>query len=84
MQRLVTDTTVGRLLWQLITHQVAIYSPHTAFDSAAHGINQRLAEGLGLVDIVPLVPVADAPEGTGSGRLGRVPQPATLATWPTD
>lgn len=78
LQRLVTDTTVGRLLWQLITHQIAIYSPHTAFDSAAHGINQRLAHGLGLLDIVPLRPVAGAPEGTGSGRMGRVPQPATL------
>jgi dinuclear metal center YbgI/SA1388 family protein len=78
LRRLVTDTTAGRLLWQLITHQVAIYSPHTAFDSALRGINQRLSEGLGLVDIVPLLPVADAPEGTGSGRMGRVPQPAAL------
>ena len=78
LQRVVTDTTVGRLLWQLITHQIAIYSPHTAFDSAVQGINQRLAEGMGLVDIVPLLPVAGAPEGTGSGRLGGVPQPATL------
>ena len=61
LQRLVTDTTAGRLLWQLMTHHVAIYSPHTAFDSALQGINQRLSEGMGLVDIIPLLPVAGAP-----------------------
>jgi dinuclear metal center YbgI/SA1388 family protein len=78
LQRLVTDTTAGRLLWQLMTHRVAIYSPHTAFDSTCDGINQRLAEGLALVDIVPLVPVVGAPPGAGSGRIGRVHRPATL------
>ncbi len=79
VRRVVTDTTAGRLLWQLITHSVAIYSPHTAFDSARQGINQRLAEGLGLVDIVPLQAVADAPEGTGGGRVGKLPRSGTLA-----
>ena len=48
IKRLVTTTTPGRLLWELLTHRVAIYSPHTAFDSTAAGINQRLSEGLGL------------------------------------
>ena len=43
LKRLVTTTTPGRLLWELITHRVAIYSPHTAFDSTIAGINQRLA-----------------------------------------
>jgi dinuclear metal center YbgI/SA1388 family protein len=78
IQRLVTETTPGRLLWQLITHHVAIYSPHTAFDSACRGINQCLAEGLALVDIVPLVTVVGAPPGAGAGRVGRVPRPVTL------
>ncbi|MBM4088764.1 MAG: Nif3-like dinuclear metal center hexameric protein [Planctomycetes bacterium] len=70
LKRLVTDTTPGRLLWQLATHRTAIYSPHTAFDSALWGINQRLAEGLDLREIVPLEAVAGAPEGTGAGRMG--------------
>jgi GTP cyclohydrolase I len=78
LRRLVTDTTPGRLLWELLTHRVAIYSPHTAFDSARQGINQRLAEGLGLTDIVPLQAVAGAPEGTGGGRVGRLPEPVAL------
>ncbi len=36
-KRITTDTTSGRLLLDLIAAQVAVYSPHTAFDSAAAG-----------------------------------------------
>lgn len=78
LQRVVTDTTPGRLLWQLLSHGVAIYSPHTAWDSTAGGINQQLAEGLGLCDILPLVPAAGAPDSTGSGRCGRLREPLPL------
>ncbi len=74
-KRLTDDTTVGRLLLQLITAQVAIYSPHTAFDSAREGVNERLAAGLGLRGIGPLVP---HPDGQGTGRWGRVADGITL------
>lgn len=69
MKRLTTDTSTGRMLLDLIAARIAIYSPHTAFDSAQEGINQRLAEGLGLREIEPLVPHDD---GLGSGRYGRL------------
>lgn len=72
LQKLVTETTPGRLLWELLTHRIAIYSPHTSFDSAQYGINQSLAEGLGLIDTQPLIVPTDAPPGTGTGRMGRV------------
>jgi len=78
LRRIVTDATAGRLLWELITHRVAIYSPHTSFDSAARGINQRLAEGMGLLEIRPLVSPVEAPPETGGGRQGRLPAPMTL------
>jgi len=74
LNRLTTDEPTGRLLLDLIRACVGIYSPHTAFDSAAQGINQQLAEGLGLVDIQPLVPAVDL----GAGRCGRLVQPQTL------
>jgi dinuclear metal center YbgI/SA1388 family protein len=76
VKRLTRDSTVGSMLLDLIAAGVAIYSPHTGFDSAAEGINQRLAEGLELIDIAPLV---DHPEGEGTGRFGRRTSPVSLA-----
>jgi dinuclear metal center YbgI/SA1388 family protein len=77
-RRITSDTSEGRMLLKLIGAGVAVYSPHTAFDSAALGINQRLAEGLGLANIQPLV--ADQADATlGTGRVGNVRGAATLA-----
>lgn len=78
LKRLVTDTTPGRLLWKLASHGIAVYSPHTAFDSAGQGINQQLAEGLGLTEIAPLVTTDALPEGTGTGRVGRLQTASSL------
>jgi dinuclear metal center YbgI/SA1388 family protein len=78
LNRLTSDTPEGRMLLDLIGAGISIFSPHTAFDSAAAGINQRLAEGLELVDIEPLVPVESAPAGAGGGRHGRLAAPLTL------
>jgi putative NIF3 family GTP cyclohydrolase 1 type 2 len=64
------------LLLQLIEAGIAVYSPHTAFDSAAAGINQRLAAGLGLLDIDVLVPAAQPP--LGAGRCGNLPAVLSL------
>lgn len=78
LKRIVATTTPGRLLWKLISNRVAIYSPHTAFDSARGGINQQLAEGLELNDIVPLVPLEGEPDGVGSGRMGELAKSTSL------
>ena len=78
LKRLTTDNTPGRLLLQLIRAGVAVFSPHTAFDSAAAGINQQLAESLGLTDIAPLVAKTDEVPPLGAGRFGNLPEPATL------
>lgn len=75
VRRLTADTPTGRVLLDLIAARTAVYSPHTAFDSAAQGINQRLAEGLGLQAVEPLVPGED---GLGSGRWGRLSPAGTL------
>lgn len=69
VKRLTADEPSGRMLLDLIRAGIAIHSPHTAFDSAAAGINQQLAEGLGLSEIKPL-------EGE-AGRFGQLP-PLTL------
>jgi dinuclear metal center YbgI/SA1388 family protein len=74
-KRLTADTTVGRMLLDLIAAHVAVFSAHTAFDSAGEGINQRLAAGLQLRGIAPLVPHA---EGQGAGRYGWLANPLSL------
>jgi dinuclear metal center YbgI/SA1388 family protein len=87
LARLTTESSVGRLLWELIGARVAVYSAHTAFDSAGEGINERLACGLQLTDIEPLIAadtiskitdseLADGTRRVGAGRCG-TPQVAT-------
>lgn len=81
LKRLTTATTPGKLLLDLVRAGIAVHSPHTAFDSAAEGINQQLAAGLGLVDVRPLLPRKSPEEGSddlGSGRWGRLPEPVSL------
>jgi dinuclear metal center YbgI/SA1388 family protein len=81
LAQVTTDATTGRLLWELIGSRVAVYSAHTAFDSARAGINQQLAEMLGLAHVASLVP--RPPSGShselGSGRCGVLNPPVTLA-----
>jgi dinuclear metal center YbgI/SA1388 family protein len=71
LKRLTADEPTGRILLDLIRAGIAIHSPHTAFDSAAAGINQQLAEGLGLTDIQPLEPAGEPLAGLGAGRFGK-------------
>ena len=84
LKRVTIETLPGRLLLRLIAAGIAVQSPHTAFDSAALGINQRLAEGLGLVEIRPLVPRPDDPELLGAGRWGRLNSTAPLTAIASD
>ncbi len=75
LRRLTCEVPSGRILLDLIESRVAVYSAHTAYDSAANGINQRLARGLDLRGIFPL---AIRPEGFGAGRIGWFETPAPL------
>lgn len=75
--RITSETTEGRLLLELIGAKIAVYSPHTAFDSAEKGINRRLADGLKLTGVRPLVPGIE--EGQGAGRYGKLKARAPLA-----
>ncbi|HBJ34313.1 MAG TPA: Nif3-like dinuclear metal center hexameric protein [Planctomycetaceae bacterium] len=90
LAKITTDSTVGAMLLSLIAAEIAVYSAHTAFDSAASGINQAWASGLGAATSGPLVPAdraggqtdtdsATAIEvGVGSGRWAMLPGPLTL------
>ena len=83
LKTITNETTVGRMLLQLIAAGMGVYSPHTAFDSTRAGINQHLAIGLGLQEIRPLVPLVAKPDAAakpeiGTGRVGWVGGPLTL------
>lgn len=79
LSKITTLTQTGQMLWQLAGAQVSVYCPHTAWDSAALGINALLAEKLSLTDVQPLQP-SPLPElvGLGAGRWGRLQQPTDL------
>lgn len=72
LKRITADSATGAMLLELVENRCAIYSPHTSFDSATDGINQRLAEGLGIVAPQPLQPFEEDPDGLGAGRYGRL------------
>jgi dinuclear metal center YbgI/SA1388 family protein len=58
-KKLSSLTPDGRLLLPLLRAGVAVYSPHTAFDNCAGGINDGLCQRLGLTNVTALRP-ADA------------------------
>jgi dinuclear metal center YbgI/SA1388 family protein len=69
IRRLTTDDVTGQLLLRLIRANIAIISPHTAFDSAETGINQMLADRFELQNARPLVPACQPHEGLGAARI---------------
>lgn len=79
LKKITADTAAGAMLLDLIGNRIAVYSPHTAFDSAAEGINRRLAELLELQEVRPLVPAEDEPDDLGSGRQGTLSTETALS-----
>jgi dinuclear metal center YbgI/SA1388 family protein len=77
VRRITADEVQGKMLLDLIAAGIAVYSPHTAFDSARSGINQQIAEGLGLSEVAPLVADSVDPK-LGTGRFGIPETAATL------
>lgn len=54
VKRLTMDTPEGRVLLPLLKAGIAVHSPHTAFDNCPGGINDHLANLLGLEAVCPL------------------------------
>jgi dinuclear metal center YbgI/SA1388 family protein len=53
-KQLTRATAEGRMLLDLAQSGIAVYSPHTAFDNCAGGINDLLAARLGLTSVAGL------------------------------
>ncbi|MDG4832361.1 Nif3-like dinuclear metal center hexameric protein [Solwaraspora sp. WMMD1047] len=73
----------GRIVHQLIKNDVALYVAHTNADVASPGVSDALAARLDLIDVRPLRPSPPGSpahgEGRGTGRIGRLSRPLTLA-----
>ncbi len=55
-KKLTTTTPDGQTVLPLLRAGIAVYSPHTAFDNCAGGINDNLCARLGLTNVAPLRP----------------------------
>ncbi len=75
--RITPDSGTGRVLLALIGAGCGIWSSHTAWDSAAGGINQQLAELLALEGITPITPDREDSR-IGFGRMGQVARAVTV------
>jgi len=78
LTRITSDSTTGKMVLDLIAGGVAVYSAHTAFDSAAGGINALWSELLGLKNVKPLDSISQSSdESIGAGRYGVLAEPMT-------
>ena len=83
--KLTADSIPTAMVLKLVHAGIAVYSAHTAFDSASDGINAQWANTLGIVDPKPLLDSAEdceqsSSDGLGAGRYGQLGQTKTLQT----
>lgn len=78
LRELTVGSTEGAMLWRLVGDRVAVYSPHTAYDSAPGGVNDQLADALGLSGSAPILPADDGAGGVG--RMAEAPAGSTLGS----
>jgi dinuclear metal center YbgI/SA1388 family protein len=71
-------TYKGRIVRDLIKHDIALFVAHTNADHASPGVSDSLAQRLGLGELRPLWPAVPEDAGRGAGRIGRLPAPLTF------
>jgi dinuclear metal center YbgI/SA1388 family protein len=71
------DTPKGRVVAELLRHDLTLYTAHTNADVPAGGVADSLAAALGLVETRPLLPGRSG----GLGRVGTVPGGLTLSSF---
>ena len=79
LRRVTEQTQVERCVRLAIQNDITIYSAHTNLDNAEDGVNYRIAEKLGLVDVSMMqprqVPMGAHQVTAGSGVIGYLPGP---------
>ena len=76
-------TPKGRMVHDLISRGIALYTAHTNADIAPSGVNDSLASMLGIASTTPLSPTVhpQAHPGSGLGRVGTLDEPITLESF---
>jgi dinuclear metal center YbgI/SA1388 family protein len=59
----VTADGAGAVVYELVRAGISVYSIHTAFDAVAGGVNDALADLVGIVDAEPIGDFVSAPGG---------------------
>ena len=70
------DRYKGAMIGKLIRGNCALVAAHTNADMVETGTSGVLASLLGLTEVTPIAPSAEP--GQGIGRVGNLPEPATL------
>lgn len=82
VKNVVEDNGIGSTLIQLIKNNISVYSMHTNFDKADGGMNDLLAEKLGLVNVRKYTDAelvgSDGKVVDNIGRVGSLELPMTL------
>lgn len=71
-----TDLPLGRKLEMLIKNNISVFAAHTNLDSVQGGVNDVLAEKIGLVDVKMF-----GDEEISLGRIGRLPEKMSAKTF---
>jgi len=72
-KRITGDDMVQRCIISAIKHGINIYSSHTNLDNAFGGVNYKISEKIGLVDLCPLRK-KEGYDNAGSGVVGFLPE----------
>ncbi|MCL2225152.1 MAG: Nif3-like dinuclear metal center hexameric protein [Defluviitaleaceae bacterium] len=79
IKRVTTADSIGRKIIKLVRNGIGCYCAHTNLDKAAGGVNDCLAQKIGLANLSPLIPENDC--GVGIGRVGFLPQKITAGAF---
>lgn len=81
LKKIRTDLPLGARLQQLLKHDIAVAAAHTNLDIAVGGVNDVLAQAIGLEKLSTFVITSQQEDGTveSLGRMGSLPAPMTAA-----
>jgi dinuclear metal center YbgI/SA1388 family protein len=79
LKKIDTSNFIGKTLFELIRNDISLYAAHTNLDSMPGGVNDVLADKLGLINTFPIEKIIwDGSGEAGMGRIGELERPIKL------